>query len=124
MSTVSWLHLSDWHQKGADFDRKAIRDALLEDLRLRTRISPSLGLVDFVVFSGDLAFSGKDSEYRIAQCEFLEPVLNAVGITKDRLFLVPGNHDLNRLGLSLLAPLGNLFHERRKVSEELNNPDR
>jgi hypothetical protein len=123
MSTVSWLHLSDWHQKGADFDRKAVRDALLEDLRFRNKISPSLGLVDFVVFSGDLAFSGKDSEYQIAQREFLEPVLNAVGVTKDRLFLVPGNHDLDRLGLPLVAPLGNLFHERRKVSEELSNPD-
>jgi hypothetical protein len=25
---MTWLHLSDWHQKGMDFDRKVVRDAL------------------------------------------------------------------------------------------------
>ena len=30
MSGLTWLHLSDWHQRGTDFDRKVVRDALLE----------------------------------------------------------------------------------------------
>jgi hypothetical protein len=27
MAGLTWLHLSDWHQKGEDFDRKVVRDA-------------------------------------------------------------------------------------------------
>ena len=26
MSGLTWLHLSDWHQKGDDFDREVVRD--------------------------------------------------------------------------------------------------
>jgi hypothetical protein len=29
---LTWLHLSDWHQKGMDFDRKVVRDALIDDI--------------------------------------------------------------------------------------------
>ena len=55
MSGITWIHLSDWHQKGPDFNRKVVRDALIKDLRERTNIDPILEQVDFVVFSGDLA---------------------------------------------------------------------
>jgi hypothetical protein len=71
MSTLTWLHLSDWHQKASDFDRRVVREALLKDLRHRVRIDSRLESVDFIVFSGDLAFSGKDSEYKIAGSNFL-----------------------------------------------------
>ena len=32
MNGLTWLHLSDWHQKGRDFDRTIVRDALLHDM--------------------------------------------------------------------------------------------
>lgn len=124
MSTVTWLHLSDWHQKGADFDRKVVRNALLKDLRTRKLIDQRLETVDFVIFSGDLAFSGQDSEYKTAATEFLEPVLEAVSVSKARFFLVPGNHDLDRQELELFASWCGLFRERKKVAEALTNPYR
>lgn len=97
MAGLTWLHLSDWHQKGPDFDRSVVRDALLKDLRARIeRIDNRLEQVDFVVFSGDLAFSGEPAEYEAAWQYLLEPVLDAVKLKSDRLFIVPGNHDLNR----------------------------
>ena len=105
MSTVTWLHLSDWHQKATDFDRKVVRDALLKDLRNRARIDPKLKSVDFILFTGDLAFSGKDSEYKLAAFQFLEPVLRAVGVKKENLFLIPGNHDLDRQDLELFCAM-------------------
>lgn len=49
MEQLTWLHLSDWHQKGPDFDRGVVRDALIKDIRERERIDPLLGHVDFVV---------------------------------------------------------------------------
>ena len=96
MKRISWLHLSDWHQRGPDFDRAVVRDALIKDIRERQRIAPGLETVDFVIFSGDLAFSGKAVEYEAAQKQLLDPVLAATGLSRDRLFIVPGNHDLNR----------------------------
>lgn len=82
MAGLTWLHLSDWHQKEQSFDRKVVRDALIKDLRERAqRIDRSLERVDFVVFSGDLAFSGQKSEYSAAQEQLLGPVLDAVGLS-------------------------------------------
>ncbi len=106
MRTVTWLHLSDWHQKGPDFDRVIVRDALIKDLRERERIDPSLAVLDFVVFSGDLAFSGAAAEYQAAQQQLLDPVLAAVGLPRNRLFMVPGNHDLKREHIGEMLPTG------------------
>jgi hypothetical protein len=104
MARLTWLHLSDWHQRGEDFDRKVVRDKLLDDLRQRTRIDPALSQIDFVVFSGDLAYSGQEKEYLSAQKHLLDPVLKAVDLGPERLFLVPGNHDLARGELPELPP--------------------
>ena len=104
MKELTWLHLSDWHQRGPDFDRKVIRDALIRDIGDRQSIDPRLAQVDFVVFSGDLAFAGEADEYEAARKELLEPVQAAVGLRSDSIFLVPGNHDLNRETIHDMMP--------------------
>jgi len=96
MSEISWIHLSDWHQRGASFDRNVVRDALVQDIRDRSSVSDELKTLDFAVFSGDLAFSGMPEEYETADREFVGPVLKACGLGYDRLFIVPGNHDVRR----------------------------
>jgi hypothetical protein len=30
---LTWIHVSDWHQKGKEFDRRVVRDALIEDIK-------------------------------------------------------------------------------------------
>src|SRR5688572_24040813 len=113
MSHLTWLHLSDWHQRGKDFNQKVVRDKLIDDLTNRKSIDPRLERVDFVVFSGDLAYFGFPEEFEAARDNLLEPVLQAVGVGRDRLFMVPGNHDLKRetitemLPKDLLVPLNN-----------------
>jgi predicted phosphodiesterase len=96
MAGLTWLHLSDWHQKGKEFDREVVRDKLIEDLERRTEISANLAKIDFIIFSGDVAHSAKPEEYNAAKKELFEPVLKATGLDSDKLFIVPGNHDLNR----------------------------
>lgn len=125
MSTVAWIHLSDWHQEGPDFDRRVVRDALLADITQRAALSPNLQQIDFAVFSGDLAHGGKDAEYRTAADELLKPLLAAAGLPAAKLFLVPGNHDLDRAALEhldndLRMPFGN----ERKMQEWLTDHDR
>jgi len=96
MTGVTWLHLSDWHQGSKEFDREVVRDKLLDDLENRKDISPDLAKVDFIIFSGDVANSAKPEEYQAANEELFDRILKATGLTPDKLFIVPGNHDLDR----------------------------
>jgi DNA repair exonuclease SbcCD nuclease subunit len=111
MTSITWLHLSDWHQKGDDFDRTVVRDALIKDIRDRVkRIDPRLAQIDFVVFSGDVTQSGCTDEYKAAQVHLFDRVLKTAGTPRRRLFIIPGNHDLDwqaleHLPADLLKPL-------------------
>lgn len=59
MAGLTWLHLSDWHQTSKDFKRAKLRDALVKDIQTRDKISTNLAKIDFIAFSGDVAFFGK-----------------------------------------------------------------
>ena len=96
MSTLTWLHLSDLHLRGNETSvESAHLDSMLADIQaLRTEEDLQ---VDAVFFSGDLAFSGKRHEYEQV-VPWLDSVLDAAGLSgqRDRLFVVPGNHDIDR----------------------------
>ncbi|VFM96468.1 MAG: Calcineurin-like phosphoesterase [Candidatus Kentron sp. G] len=112
MTTLNWLHLSDWHQKDRNFDQETIRDALIDDIKERKDIDPGLERVDFVVFSGDLAQNGEATEFKAARKQLLEPVLDALGLNSERLFVIPGNHDFPR------ALIAGLPDELRRPPDE------
>jgi tetratricopeptide (TPR) repeat protein/3',5'-cyclic AMP phosphodiesterase CpdA len=95
MSGLTWIHISDWHQKSGEFDRQVVRAALIRDIRDRIAINPDLDKIDFLIFSGDVAFSGKAEEYLDAKRELFDPLLKACGLSPEMLFIVPGNHDLD-----------------------------
>jgi predicted phosphodiesterase len=110
MTGINWIHLSDWHQRGNDFDRRVIKEKLLEDIERRATINPNLENIDFVVFSGDLTYNGRKEEFETIKKELLDPLLKACGdLDPSRLFIVPGNHDLNRDDFELL-PSALLHH--------------
>jgi predicted phosphodiesterase len=50
---------------------------------------------DFVLVTGDLAFSGKPNEYELLK-SFLTALSEASGVPRERIFCVPGNHDVDR----------------------------
>lgn len=93
MRPISWLHLSDFHLR--------VRDAWPQDVVL-TALCDSIarqreaGLIaDFILATGDLAFSGKGEEYALA-ADFFDALCKASNVPKDRVFVVPGNHDVDR----------------------------
>lgn len=91
--TLTILHLSDLHfREGQDFDRSVVLDPLLERIN---KDSARGFLPELIIVSGDIAFSGKKEQYALAHT-FLEDLLSTCLLTKDRLFLVPGNHDVDR----------------------------
>ncbi|MBI1332325.1 MAG: hypothetical protein GC165_05550, partial [Armatimonadetes bacterium] len=116
MPHLNWLHLTDWHQGRTDFNRSVVRDALMDDIRKRQEIHPDLAKIDFLFFTGDLAFKGAKDEYVAAVEEFLNPVTEALGIDKSRVVTIPGNHDIDRSQIPFLADV--LQHRFKDLSEQ------
>jgi hypothetical protein len=104
VTKLAWVHISDWHQRGAEFERSKVREALLADLGERASLDPDLAEVGFLVFSGDIAFSGQPIEYEVAHQELIVPALEVLGLAPDRLVVVPGNHDVDRASLEWQRP--------------------
>lgn len=90
---IRWLHISDFHMSGSQsYDADRVLGALCRSLpALRARS----GQLDFVIVSGDVALSGKADEYERATALF-DRLLSDAEIDKTRLFVVPGNHDVDR----------------------------
>ena len=92
MRPITWLHLSDVHLRPRDaWAQDLVLRAMCDDVASRPTTSP----FDFVLLSGDLAFSGKPEEYEIA-ATFLDDLSDATGVSKAHIYCVPGNHDINR----------------------------
>lgn len=103
MSTITWLHLSDFHLKAdklSKWDQDIVLRSLLEDVQERIEVD-GLG-PDFIVVSGDIAFKGVADEYALARV-FFDELLEKTDLGKARLFVVPGNHDVNRDDISFMA---------------------
>ncbi|MBK8379491.1 MAG: metallophosphoesterase [Nitrospira sp.] len=90
---MRWLHLSDFHFRESqsweqDYVLKAFSRVLERTLKnLIGRI--------FLFITGDVAFSGKQ-RVRTRPKGFVLELLKATGYTSDRLFVIPGNHDVDR----------------------------
>src|SRR5262245_54967389 len=89
----SWIHVSDFHFTEADsYDRNVVLRALVEEARRRCH----QGFRPNVIFAtGDIASRGQPKEYAPATA-FFDNLLKAVELTRKDLFVVPGNHDVNR----------------------------
>ena len=91
--TFQILHISDLHIKKKDeFDRSVVLAPLIERVKQDRKegIHPEI-----VVVTGDIAFSGRKFEYSEAK-PFFDQLLESLELKDDRLFIVPGNHDVDR----------------------------
>jgi predicted phosphodiesterase len=112
MTTFTWLHLSDLHLRGNEtsVDRGRFEDMLF-DINVQQE---EIGLQpDAVFFTGDIAFSGQKDQYDQAS-KWLDKVLEACGLQgrRDRMFIVPGNHDVDRGEVTRL-------HHRQVLNDDL-----
>jgi tetratricopeptide (TPR) repeat protein len=91
--TLRVLHISDLHARGSmDWRRRRVLGTAWEENLAALRQD---GPFDLVCMTGDLAFSGEAAEYAEVTA-FLDLTLGALGVSRDRLFVVPGNHDVRR----------------------------
>lgn len=91
------LHLSDIHFRdpicATDRDPdKPFRTRLVQDARRRAEL---LGSIDAILVGGDIAFAGKPAEYEAALA-WLYELADACGCKRERIYVVPGNHDIDR----------------------------
>lgn len=98
MSEFNWLHISDWHEGAPNFDRSVVLKRLLEDIEARGRINHALAHIDLVIFSGDVAHSGKKDEFDRASSSLINPLKKILG-SHVKFVIAPGNHDLDRTSL-------------------------
>lgn len=96
----SWIHLSDIHIGHGDAshrgDQKLVLDALRADVeRMLTRGAPK---PDTVLVTGDIAFSGanRDPEEYADASALLIKIVSTARLPLSAVFLVPGNHDVQR----------------------------
>ena len=91
---MRWLHLCDLHL-GRQDDAQSVAMAQLIDA-----ISNAVGRepLDFIVFAGDLAYSGQEEEYKVLVSDIIEPLRLIPAAENAQLISVPGNHDLDCTG--------------------------
>lgn len=112
MRTVSWLHISDIHMRVRDeWSQDVVLSAMCEHIRhQRDRIAS----LDFILVTGDLAFSGNAREYDLV-ADFFDVLRTESGVPRELIFCIPGNHDIDRerQKLSFLGARANLLNQNR-----------
>jgi predicted MPP superfamily phosphohydrolase len=118
------LHLSDLHfSERTAWDADTVLDRLVKDVAV---VSEKGKAPDLVIITGDVALSGKPSEYAIARQWLLERLMPAVKLPPSALVIVPGNHDVDRVQVSRSAKAlhRDLLDSRRQpdIAQALADP--
>lgn len=88
---LRWLHISDLHFNNDDMSTISLREELPQFLK-----SNNL-LCDYVFCTGDIRTANANpNTFTDEAAKYLIDLCAAVGLTTDRLFIVPGNHDVDR----------------------------
>jgi predicted MPP superfamily phosphohydrolase len=101
-NSLVWWHLSDLHwEVQSSTDRRAFLTFLHESLKSRL---DEFGPPDFVVFTGDVTFSGDAAQFDAAEQHFFAQLRGLLGGSVPPFFFVPGNHDLRRTAANAVNP--------------------
>lgn len=95
-NTFSFLHISDFHQgmKGSSNLWNQVKVKFHDDIRKHCE---KHGVIDVVIFSGDLTQSGLAEEFKAVHEELTDLWDKFKSINQNpQLFVIPGNHDLKR----------------------------
>ncbi len=123
-SSFTWVHISDLHFTSGNDRTRFERDEILEQMRADAEVvKEKLGRPDAVFVTGDVAYSGKSVEYDAAQI-WLGRFKLALGVSEPDIFIVPGNHDVDRKlreGLSSRLVVNAIRAEPTKIDEALGD---
>ena len=106
------LHISDIHFKSPDCldpfmdPELPIRTRMMRDLAEQVR---KLGNVGAILIGGDIAFKAARDEYQTARA-WIQQLSQISGCPKERIFVVPGNHDVDRGVIKGSVQIQNVQH--------------
>ncbi len=91
------LHLADLHAEAPSKDGGALSRARVLDAGWEQSVAEvaAAGPIDLVALTGDSARGGRAVEYA-ALTGFVDILTARLGVPRERVFVVPGNHDVNR----------------------------
>lgn len=114
MSKVRWLHFSDLHMNIDGVETKVMREKLLRYL------ADEKLWCDYVFFSGDLR-NAPDGEFPKDMVEYLKKIVETVGGTPEKTFIVPGNHDIVREDKERVAAIKRMHFNGNKEDKGYYN---
>lgn len=103
MGNLRWLHLSDFHTGKDEYGQIKLFQYILKHINERKEAGWK---PDVIFITGDIANKGAESEYRLFEEEFFMPLIE-IFPELPPIYLVPGNHDLDRNKAPLAA--GSLY---------------
>lgn len=91
---ISDIHFRETHVGQPDDPNRALRDDLVRDVKTtRKRIGHH---AQGILLSGDIAYAGKPIEYAFAMGWLEKELCPAAGCKLTDVFVIPGNHDVDR----------------------------
>lgn len=87
ISDIHWTKRKHW-----DADFPGMKARFLVDIKEYIEAGNE---IDYVFVCGDIAFKGIKEEYEKALA-YIDDICEIIGRTREDVFIVPGNHDLNR----------------------------
>ena len=100
--SIAFIHVSDIHfgqEKGGRLvTHNDVRERLIDDVK-KVLASLTSGRTAGIIVTGDIAYAGKQKEY-IEAGRWLDSVANVCGCAITDIQVVPGNHDIDRDGIS------------------------
>ncbi|PTT95172.1 metallophosphoesterase, partial [Pseudomonas sp. HMWF031] len=91
---ISWLHLSDFHMGKEGYSQSFVLSKIVDNIKEKIESGHE---PDFIFITGDIANKGLESEYDSFWEHLIVPLDELMPtMLTDKLFMIPGNHDLNR----------------------------
>ena len=86
---IKWLHISDIHLNKTGTETRRMRMQLISYLK------SAKVLYDYLFVTGDLRYA-PNGVFDPETCTFLSDVMNAAHVRIENVFIIPGNHDIDR----------------------------
>lgn len=114
------FHISDFHieNENLTFNKRNIIEALIKDIESHYNENSIIAITGDLIDKGAKLFSDKENAFNFFENSFITPLLKKIPNLKGRIFIVPGNHDIDRNSIDEISETG--LKKTLKDEEALN----
>jgi len=115
------IHISDFHleQENISIEKENIIEALSEDLKKHVDDNTILCLTGDLIDKGGKGFDNLDDAYIILETILIDKILESNPKLKGKIFVVAGNHDINRNKIDSVSEAGlkSLLNDEKSLND-------